>query len=95
MRHFILVLFAIAGGLTLSGIVTNLYRLVARSPRSRAGQWTYYGVMLFAGPSLLVENSTRSFRKKECSRGAYAFALALAAYWSFVLGLMMESGVTI
>lgn len=96
MRHFILALFAVAGGLTLSGIVANLYRLVARSPRVGTKRWAYYSVMLFAGPSVLVENSTRSFRSKECSRGAYAFALALAAYWSFVLGLaVMETGAAI
>jgi len=80
-------LFALAGGLTLSGIVANFYRLVARKPRTRAATAIYYGVMLLAGPSVLFENSTRSFRRKECSRSAYAFAVGVAGYWSFVLGL--------
>jgi hypothetical protein len=80
-------LFALAGGLTLSAIVANLYRLVARKPQSRLATWIYCGVMLLAGASVLFENSTRSFRKKECSHGAYVFALALASYWSLMLGL--------
>ena len=68
-------LFALAGGLTLSGIVANVYRLLAGKPEGQPAAWVYYGVMLFAGPSVLFENSTRSFRKKECSGAAYGFAL--------------------
>ena len=45
--------------------------------------------MLLAGPSVLLDNSTRSFPKKECSRNAYGFALGLAAYWSFMLGAIL------
>lgn len=89
MRHFTVMLFALAGGLTLSSIVANFYRLVARKPRTRISTWIYYGVMLLAGPSVLFENSTRSFRRKECSRSAYAFAVSLAGYWSLMLGLAM------
>ncbi|HEY0265924.1 MAG TPA: hypothetical protein VGC16_04175 [Rhizomicrobium sp.] len=89
MRHFILMLFAVAGGLTLSGIVANIYRLVAKKPQGRLATWVYYGVMLLAGPSVLFENATRSFRKKDCSRFAYGFAVALAGYWAFMLGLMV------
>jgi hypothetical protein len=89
MRNILLLLFSLAGGLTLSGIVANIYRLLAGQPVSRAATWTYYGVMVLAGPSVLVDNSTRSFRKKECSRLAYGFALGLAAYWSFMLGAIL------
>ena len=89
MRHFLLLLFSLAGGLTLSGIVANLYRLVAKKPQGRAATYAYYAVMLLAGPSVLVGNATRSFRKKECTRAAYGFALGLAAYWSFMLGAVV------
>lgn len=89
MRHFILILFALAGGLTLSGIVANVYRLVAKKPQTRVTTWIYYAVMLLAGPSVLFGNATRSFRQKECSRSAYAFAVGLAGYWSLVLGLAL------
>ena len=89
MHNLILLLFLLAGGLTLSGIVANLYRLVAKKPEGGLATWAYYGVMLLAGPSVLFENSTRSFRKKECSGIAYGFAVGLAAYWAFILGLAM------
>ena len=86
MRHFVLFLFSVAGGLALSGIVANLYRILASKPLGRAATWTYYSVMVLAGPTVLVNNSTRSFRRKECTRMAYGFALGLAVYWSFLLG---------
>jgi hypothetical protein len=89
MRNIVLLLFSLAGGLTLSGIVANCYRLMVREPEGRAGTYAHYGVMLLAGPSVLLANSTRSFRKKECSRTAYGFALGLAAYWSFILGAIL------
>lgn len=91
MGHFILALFALAGGLTLSGIVANLYRLLAKRSRGRLATWIHYGVMLLAGPSVLFENSTKSFREKECSRWAYVFALSVTAYWSLMLGLIVLS----
>jgi hypothetical protein len=89
MRHFLLLLFSVAGGLTLSGIVANLYRLLGKKPQGRAATCAFYGVMLLAGPSVLLGNATRSFRKKECSRVAYGFALGLATYWSFMLGAVL------
>jgi hypothetical protein len=89
MRNFILLLFAIAGGLTLSGIAANLYRMVGKKPSGPFATCAHYAVMAFAGPSVLFENSTKSFRKKECSAGAYGFALGLALYWAFMLGAIM------
>ena len=47
--------------------------------------------MAIAGPSVLIDNATRSFRGRNCSKGAYAFALGLTAYWSFVLGYLVIS----
>ena len=91
MHGFMLLLFSLAGGLTLSGIVANVYRMVARKPQTPAATAAYYGVMVVAGPSVLFENSTRSFRQKECSRIAYGFALALACYWAFLIGLAVIS----
>jgi hypothetical protein len=91
MHGFMLLLFSLAGGLTLSGIVANFYRMVAKKPRSPAATAAYYGVMVVAGPSVLFENSTRSFRQKECTRIAYGFALLLACYWAFMLGLAVIS----
>ena len=89
MRNFVLLLFSVTGGLTMSGIVTSLYRLLAKKPQGRAATWAYYGVMVLAGPSVLLENATHSFRKKECTSSAYGFALGLAAYWAFMLGAIL------
>ncbi|HEU0160937.1 MAG TPA: hypothetical protein VFQ69_00900 [Rhizomicrobium sp.] len=89
MPPHILILFAVAGGLALSGIVANLYRMLARKPRSRAETMTYFAVMAVAGPSVLFENSTRSFRRKECSGMAWGFATTIAGYWAFLLGLLV------
>ena len=87
MHSFTLMLFAFAGGQTLSGIVTNAYRLLARREHGQPAAWLCYSILLFAGPSVLFENATRSFRNKECSGAAYSFALGLAVCWSFLLGL--------
>lgn len=89
MRNIMLLLFALSGGLTLSGIVANLYRMLSKKPSGRAATCAHYAVMVLAGPSILFENSTRSFRKKECGRAAYGFALGLALYWAFMLGAIM------
>jgi hypothetical protein len=87
MHGFTLMLFAFAGGQTLSGIVTNTYRLLARREDGQPAPWVCYGILLFAGPCVLLENATRSFRNKECSGPAYSFALSLAICWSLLLGL--------
>ena len=87
MKQLLLLLFALTGGLTLSGIAANLYRILAPKAESRNEKIIYYVVMAVAGPSVLVNNATKSFRSRDCSVSAYAFALMLAAYWSFALGL--------
>lgn len=87
MHGFTLILFAFAGGQTLSGIVTNAYRLLARRENGEPAAWVSTSILLFAGPCVLFENATRSFRNKECSGTAYGFALGLAACWSLLLGL--------
>ncbi len=91
MKQALELLFAVAGGLTLSGIAANFYRIMARKPVSRAEKLLYYAVMSVAGPSVLFNNATRSFRGKACSATAYVFAVAVAGYWSFALGLVILS----
>jgi hypothetical protein len=89
MQSFMLVMFTIASGLTLSGIVANLYRLMAREPKNTVQSVVYYAVMVFGGPSVLFDNATRSFRKKECSGLGWVVALGLATYWAMVLGAIL------
>lgn len=95
MHSFVLLLFATTGGLALSGIVANIYRLLARKPKDRIEKLFYFAVMIFAGPSVLLENATGSFRKKACSNAAFAFAIGISAYWSFALGLGLITLATI
>jgi hypothetical protein len=89
VKDLLLLLFALAGGLTLSGIAANLYRILAHKPVSRPETFVYYAVMAVAGPSVLFNNATKSFRSRDCSASAYFFATMLVAYWSFALGLVM------
>lgn len=87
LRDITVLFFAVSGGLTLSGIIANLYCLLAGKPRSRSGTVVYYAVMVLAGASVLFENATRSYRKKDCSALAYGFAVAIVGYWCFILGM--------
>ena len=91
MRQLLDILFALAGGLTLSGIAANIYRILARKPVSTAERMVYLAVMAVAGPSVLFNNATRSFRGKACSTAAYVFAVTIAGYWSLALGLLILS----
>ena len=91
MHEFIVFLFAIAAGVTSSGLIASIYRLVAREPKSKIGTVLHCAVMVIAGPVILIGNSTKSFRKKECSRTAYVLAIALSGYWSFAMGVLILS----
>jgi len=81
-----MLLFALAAGLTLSGVAANLYRILARKPENAPERVLYLAVMTMAGPSVLFNNATKSFRGRDCSAAAYLFAVTLTAYWSFALG---------
>ena len=94
VRDLLVLLFAVTGGLTLSGIVANIYRLLARKPEGKTQTMVYYAVMALAGPSVLFENATKSYRKSACSRMAYGFAVAIAGYWAFILGVAILSAAT-
>lgn len=83
------VLFATTAGFTASGILANLYRLLARKPESPGGRAAYFAVMVVAGPSVLLENAAASLKKKSCSKFAFWLAASISAYWSFAIGLFM------
>ena len=87
LRDATVLMFALAGGLTVSGITANIYRMLARKPQTKGETVLYYAVMAFAGASVLLENATRSYRKKESSAPAYGFAVAIVGYWCFILGI--------
>ena len=91
MHGFIVFLFALAAGITASGLLASIYRLVAREPKTKFETVLHYAVMVIAGPVILIGNSTRSYRKKECSKIAYGLAVALSGYWSFAMGFFILS----
>jgi len=89
VQEVAVLLFAVTCGLTLSGITANIYRIFAGKPQNRGQTLLYYGVMVFAGASVLLENATRTYRKKDCSAPAYGFAIAIVGYWCFIMGLFV------
>ena len=89
-KDLMVVLFATTAGFTASGILANLYRLiVGDKPQSSSGQTIYVALMVFAGPSVLLENAASAFKAKSCSRTAFWLAAAIAGYWSFAIGLLV------
>ena len=91
MHNFIVFLFAIGAGVTASGLVASTYRLLAREPKTKIELVLHYAVMVIAGPVVVVSNSTKSYRDKECSMVSYALAIALSGYWAFVTGVVILS----
>jgi hypothetical protein len=91
MHGLAVLLFAVATGITCSGLVANIYRILGSQPKTTAGVILETAVMVFAGPVILIGNATRSFKKKSCSRAGYVFAIALCGYWSFATGIFILS----
>ncbi len=89
LHDLIVMLFSVAAGFTASGIVANLYRLLANKPESKVGKSVYVAVMIFAGPSVLVGSAAKKLRAKNCSIYAFWLAAAVAGYWSFAIGLFV------
>jgi hypothetical protein len=91
LRDLTVFMFALTAGLTLSGITANIYRIFARKPQGSGETILYWCVMVIAGASVLLENATRTYRKRDCSAPAYGFAVALVGYWCFIMGLFILS----
>jgi uncharacterized membrane protein YiaA len=89
IHDLIVALFVTAAGMTASGIVANLYRLLVGPTVPVNTRGLYLAVMVVAGPSVLFDNAARSRRKKECSHIAFWLAAALALYWSLAIGLLV------
>ncbi len=90
MTHDLLVaLFVMTAGMTASGIVANLYRLLVGKTASAGKRVLYLAVMVVAGPNVLLESAARARRKKKCSQTAFWLAAAVAGYWSLAIGLFV------
>ena len=88
-RDIFLVAFSTLAGFTASGILANLYRMLAKKPETLAGRVGYVAVLVVAGPNVLFENAAKSIRAKDCSSFAFWLAASVAAYWSFGLGMFL------
>jgi hypothetical protein len=89
MHELVLLLFAVAAGVTASGVVTTVFRLVAVAPQTKIAILIHWIVMAIAGPVILIENSTRAFHKETCTLADYSQALALSVFWSLTTGLFL------
>ncbi len=85
-KDLAVVMFAMAAGFTLSGIVANLYRLLTRQD---ASEEPHLLLMVVAGPNVLLHGAAKSLRAQSVSRPLFWLASAVAGYWSFVLGLFL------
>jgi hypothetical protein len=88
-HDLMVVLFATTAGFTASGIIANIYKLLAKKPDSTPGRIVYLSVMTVAGPTVLFDNAARAWRSKDCSAVAFWLAAAISGYWSFALGLFV------
>ncbi len=88
-KDIMVVLFATTVGFTVSGILANLYRLIAGEAESSAAKHAYYALMVVAGPNVILEKAADRLRTKACSWIAFWLVAALAAYWSFAIGLFV------
>ena len=73
MHLLIVLLFTIAAGLTASGVISSIYRMVAREPETRLATCLHYVVLSVAGPVVLFTN-------RRCAVKSPAQAFSIAAW---------------
>ena len=87
------IVFGLALGFVISGIVSNVFQLVTNGQSmfhvrvtSDAQRLLIVGLLILAGPHILVRAANRSLQVGDWP-ASYVFAcLALSTVWSFVLG---------
>ena len=83
-------LYLIASGLAVSGIVANIYWLVAK-PKDGEQGIVHWLVMAVAGPTVWIDRATRTFLSKKFAGAVYALMISAFLYWAFVIGLFTLS----
>jgi hypothetical protein len=91
MSGFLIVMFSILAGLTLSGICGNSYWLIVKPTKSSTSNVSYWVMMAISGPAILIDRSTRSLLSKKTSLIMYALAIGTALYWAFAIGVLAFS----
>ena len=93
MSVFATLVFALAIGFVISGIVSNLFGLMTNGqsllhlpPTTDARRLVYVGVLIFAGPHVLFRAAHRSMQIGNWPP-AYTFtAFGICSLWSLVVG---------
>jgi hypothetical protein len=88
-QDILLVGFATLPVFTASGIMQTSIALSRTKPESTGGASAHRRRGYWPGLPSLFENAATSFRTKACSSFAFWLAAAIAAYWSFALGIVM------
>ena len=88
LHNVIMLLFAFAGGLTLSGLVVSCYRVLA-TVSTEENPLFYYPVIAFAGASILMENVVRCRKSEQV--GVSVVAAMCSFFWSSMLGMLLLS----
>lgn len=91
MHSFVVLLFSLGAGFTLSGLVAAVYRLSGFVPKTITGRVAEAAILIFAGPTTYVANATTSLKKKECSPAGYLLMVAICGFWSFATGMLVLS----
>ena len=96
MHSLWLLSFSIASGFTASAIIANIYRIClpvsARAKAEGLGERTIRSaVLVFAGPSMLLDNAMRGLRAKKWHPVTFWLATGAVLYWSLALGLVLVS----
>lgn len=89
LRDLYVVVFSIATGFTVSGILANICQLLFPKAEGGFARTAHIGVMVFAGPSVLFGTSFKAMREQKSSRGTFWFAAIVSGYWSLVLGMVV------
>jgi hypothetical protein len=90
MHEFLVFLYSIASGLAVSGIVANIYWLLAK-PKDGEQGIAHWLIMAIAGPTVWIDRTTRSFLSGKFTKAIYALMIAGCLYWAFVIGLFTVS----
>lgn len=84
-----LILFAIAVGFTVSGLVATVYQIAGMDPRTTPGKTVRLAIMVVAGPAFLFEKALRGFIDRRWPPMFFWLAAAGILYWSLALGLLL------
>jgi hypothetical protein len=90
VQELLVFLFAVASGLTVSGIVANIYWLVMK-PKDGEQGIAHWLVMAIAGPTVWIDRVTRTFLSMKSAGMMYALTIFVCLYWAFVIGLFTLS----